>query len=443
MKTATAPAGGLLRKTLHTFATLIFGQGASVAAGICTAHAFGPAGKGVISFAGLLITFAITTADGLRSAVAYQVGTERRDAAAVWQAALRIMAFLAPLTVAIFLVLRYLKPSQPAFLYVAVAFPFAMYVQAVGILYLLRDHVERINVKNAATIGGGGSLLTIALVLVFRAPLSVVLWAWVATYVAAAVWSTAGVGALLGVRQAVENGRDLIARQLTFGAKSTVSSNVTFLALRIDVFIVSAALSPTALGVYTLALATGEVMWGVSRSMFWSASGRVATLPFAESAALTARVARSVVAMQLAGGALLFVTGPWLIAHVYGTRFAGAGGVLRLLLPGMIFYSADAMLSYFISIRAGRPGLLLGLECVTLVACGLITYATVGRFGIYGAALANTIAYLTSYAIKVAFFTRLSGLGAFAVLFLRPSDVPDSIRRHLPGKRAAALSADP
>ena len=426
-----APAGGLLRKTLHTFVTLLFGQGASVIAGIVTAHAFGPPGKGVISFASILVTFAITTADGLRSAVAYQIGTLRFEARAVWHATLRILAVLAPLSIAIFLALAYLHPAQPAYLYVAVAFPFAMYVQAVGIVYLLRDHVEAINVKNAATIGGGGSLLTLALIVIFHAPLAVVLWAWVATYVAAAVWSTFGVGAMLGSENAPADARDLVRRQLSFGAKSTLSSNVTFLALRVDVFIVSALLSPTALGVYTLALATGEVMWGVSRSMLWSSSGRVATLPFEDSAALTARVVRSVVALQLVGGIALFIAGPWLITHVYGARFSGSGGVLRLLLPGMILYSADGMLSYFISIRAGRPGLLLGLECVTLVVCGTITYATVPRFGIYGAALANTIAYLASYAIKVVFFTRLSGVGVADVLFLRAADVPAAVRKRL------------
>ena len=441
-----APKGGLLRKTLHTFATLLFGQGASVIAGIATAHAFGPAGKGIISFAGILITFAITTADGLRSAVAFQVGSEGQNARAVWHAALRIMAFVAPLSVVVFLVLAYLRASQPAFIYVAVAFPFAMYVQAVGIVYLLRDHVEAINVKNAATIGGGGSLLTLALILIFHASLTVVLWAWVATYVAAAVWSTFGVSALLGARDAARGAalgtRDLVRQQIAFGAKSTLSSNVTFLALRIDVFIVSAMLSPGALGIYTLALATGEVMWGVSRSLLWSSSGRVATLPVAESAALTARVVRSVILLQLGGGVVLFLFGPWLISHIYGARFEASGNILRILLPGMILYSADGMLSYFISVRAGRPGLLLGLECVTLVVCGVVTYATIGRLGIYGAALANTIAYLASFAVKVVFFTRLSDMRVARLLMPTLDDVPTSLRKRL-GGRFAPSPADP
>ena len=437
----TAPPGSLLRKTLHTFATLLFSQGASVVAGIATAHAFGPAGKGIISFAGILVTFAITTADGLRSAVAFQIGSERRDARAVWHAALRIMAFVAPLSVVVFVVLAHVHASQPAFTYVAVAFPFALYVQAVGVLYLLRDRVEAINVKNAATIGGGGSLITLALLLIFHASLSVILWAWVATYVAAAVWSTFGVSVLLGPRSVAAGAHDLVRQQIAFGAKASLSSNVTFLALRIDVFIVSAMLSPGALGIYMLALATGEVMWGVSRSLLWSSSGRVATLPPAESAALTARVVRSVIVLQLAGGIVLFTFGPWLISHVYGARFEASGAVLRLLLPGMIFYSADGMLSYFISVRAGRPGLLLGLECITLVVCGVVTYATIGRLGIYGAALANTLAYLASFAVKIVFFTRLSGTSVTNVLVPRLDDVPAGLRKRL-GLSLAPLPAD-
>lgn len=373
----------------------------------------------------------------MRAAVAYQIGNERQDATSVWRASLRIMACIAPLGVVVFLALARLHVSQAAYLYVAVAFPFAMYVQAVGIIYLLRDHVEAINIKNAATIGGGGSLLTLALILIAHADLTVILWAWVATYVVAAVWCTAGVKRLLGARTAVASARALIAQQLAFGAKATLSANVTFLALRVDVFIVSAMLNPSALGIYTLALATGEVMWGVSRSMLWSSQGRVATLPFEESAALTARVVRSVVILQLVGGAVLFICGPWLISHVYGMRFAASGNVLRILLPGMILYSADGMLSYFIAIRAGRPGLLLGLECVTLVICGVITYATVDRLGIYGAALANTIAYLASYAVKVVFFTRTSGISTSAVLIPRLADVPASLRARF-GLRAPA-----
>jgi len=415
---------GLARKTLHTFATLLFGQGASIAAGIATAHAFGPIGKGVIAFAGVLLTFSVTAADGLKSAIAYQIGTERRAPRAVWRVALRSMAVIGPLGTAIFLALYLRTPQQLAYLFVALAFPFSMYVQAIGIVYILKERVERINVKNALTIGGGYSLLTFALVLFFHVPVWAVMSVWVGGYVAAAIWSTFGLRALLGGEPGEGDVRGLGRRQLAFAAKSALSANVTFLALRIDVFIVSAMLAPAALGLYTLAIATGEVMWQISRSVIWSSSGRVAMLEFGESAELVARIVRSLVAVQLVMGIALFVAGPWLVANVYGARFAESGTVLRLLLPGLILYSADGMLSYFIGVRAGPPTLLLGLESVTLAVCGITTFLAVPHFGIAGAAVADTVAYVLSFAIKVAFFSTIASVPVGRILVPRRSDVP-------------------
>jgi len=443
----TAPgASGLLRKTLHTFATLLFGQGASIAAGIATARAFGPAGKGTMSFAAIVLTFAVTAADGIKAAVAYQVGSERRSARNVWRAALRLAAAAATFGTATLLAIWHGDSTRTAFLYAACAFPFTLYLQAIGVVYQLCDRVERINVKNAATIGGGGSLLVLALVTIVHAPLAVVMVAWVATYVAAALWSSFGVDAMLGPggRGAAEGGpaQSLLARQLHFGAKAAASSTITFLALRVDVFIVGAMLAPAQLGIYTLALATGEVMWGVSRALQWSSAGRVATLDRAAAAALTAQLVRSIVALQVVGGVMLAALGPWLIVHLYGARFAEAGPVLRLLLPGMVLYSADGLLSYFISVRAGRPGLLLGLECITLAVCAALTLATIGPFGLRGAALADTAAYVAAYCVKVTFFARLSGTPLREILVPMPSDVPARLRSRLTASLRARRSAD-
>ncbi len=399
---------GLGRKILHTFATLVFGQGASIAAGIATAHAFGPAGKGSIAFAGVLLTFAVTTADGLKSAIAYQIGTERRDPHAVWRTSLRAMAVLGPVGTAIFLLLYLRAPGQPAYLYTAFAFPFSMYVQAIGIVYILKDRVERINVQNALTIGGGYSLAILALVLAFHVSVAVVLGVWVAGYAAAALWNTFGLANLLGPAGALAPVPGLAREQIAFASKSALSATVTFLALRIDVFIVSALLAPAALGIYTLA-----------------------TLEFADSAALVARIVRSLVAVQLAVGIALFIAGPWLIAHVYGGRFAESGALLRILLPGLVLYSADGMLSYFIGVRAGRPVLLLALETVTLVVCGACTLAAVPRYGLAGAALADTIAYVLSFAVKIFFFNRIGGIPFGRILVARPSDVPAGVALRL------------
>jgi O-antigen/teichoic acid export membrane protein len=425
-----APKSSLFRKTLHTLATLLITQGSTIAAGIATARAFGPSGKGVLALAFILVTFAVTTGEGVKSAVAFQIGREKRDSRAVWGAALKLIFGAAPIGTAVLLVLWRLQPAQPAYLYAALAFPFALYVQSVGVLYLLRDRVERINVQNTATIGAGVSIATLALVTLVHASVAVLLAVWVASYVAATIWAASGVRELIGGAPILRGG-GLLRQQVTFGSKISLSSNVTFLALRIDVFIVSAMLSPALLGIYTLALASGEVLYNLSRAILWSSTGQVAMLEFENSAALCARIVRSIVAMQFAAGLILFAFGPWLIDLVYGSRFAESGSVLRLLLPGIIFYSADGMLSYFIAVRAGRPGLLLALECVTLVLIAGITFVSITRLGIYAGALGHTTAFLVSYALKATIFVRLSGLRARDVLLPRLSDLPYALRSRL------------
>ena len=50
-----APKSSLFRKTLHTLATLLITQGSTIAAGIATARAFGPSGKGVLALAFILV----------------------------------------------------------------------------------------------------------------------------------------------------------------------------------------------------------------------------------------------------------------------------------------------------------------------------------------------------------------------------------------------------
>ena len=81
------------------------------------------------------------------------------------------------------------------------------------------------------------------LVLAFHIPVWAVMVVWIAAYVVAAIWSTAGLPALFA--EAAERTRavGLVREQIAFAAKSALSANVTFLALRIDVFIVSALLS--------------------------------------------------------------------------------------------------------------------------------------------------------------------------------------------------------
>ena len=437
--TQTPPRRSLLRLVLHTLGTIVAGQGAQIVAGIVTARAFGPAGKGVISYAGIFVLFGVAAVEGLRNAIAFGAGAQERPLREVWHAALRLLALIAPAGSLIFFALWLHDRSQVAFFFVALTFPFAAYLQTVNVVYLLRHAIERINVQNAVTVGAGSSLLTIVAVTCFHASLLGVLVIWGAGYVAAALWATAGLPrSLRGAAaerpaspQASIAQRLLLRQQGLFAIKGGLSAVVTLLAVRIDLIIVGIVLPKASLGIYATALALAELIYTLSRSITWATTGRIATESRPEAAALTAKVVRLLLALQGTVALALWIAGPYAIDLLYGPRFAGAGVLLRIVLIRTVVYGVDGVLSYFISVRAGRPGMQFAFELGTLVLSATLTLLAVRPYGLTGAATAATLSFALAFGVKLAYFVRISGLGWRDVLFLRYDDMPARLRARL------------
>jgi O-antigen/teichoic acid export membrane protein len=419
---------GLARSIAHTLFTIVVAQGAQIVAGIATARAFGPAGKGLISYMGIFLGFAIASADGLRNAIAYQIGNERVAPARVWATARKLSLVLGPLGSLFFVGLYVHDRTQPAFLFVALAFPFALYLQAVNMLYLVRHAIAKINVQSMWTVGAGSSLAIVVAIVAFHASVVAVLSITFLGYAIAAVWAAFGVRALLRGSDGGEPLRPLVREQATFGLKGGLSAIVTLLALRIDILIVGSTLSRTQLGLYTTAIALAELLLALSRSVTWATTGRISTDQRADAIVLTARVVRSLVYGLAAGALVMALAGPWAISLFYGNRFAGSAPLLAIVLPRVVFYSADGVLAAFIAIREGRPGVQFAFELATLIVCGASTYVALERYGLVGAAIAATSTFVLAFFAKLAYFVHVTGVGWPAVLVPRTEDVPPRVR---------------
>ena len=422
----------LTRQALHTLGTQAFGQLCLIAAGITVARAFGPPGRGEWLYAGTLVAFAMAAAEGVRGAIGHQHGTKKRPLHEVWAVARALALTLGLAGSAAFGALYLTHPQQPAFLFNALAFPFALYLWSISAIYQLRDRVEASNVIVGATVNVAGPLVTVALIAFAHATVEVALTVWVCAYALAALVATLGLPDLLGAAPKRGAG-GAVREQAAFAAKGALSAGVTFLARRVDVLVVAAVLGARDLGIYTLAVATAELLFQVSNALTWSATGRLASRPIGDAVHLLARIVRTLLAAQLIGAVLLFVAGPWLLVHVYGTAFADAGLILRIILPGVVVYSADAALSYFIAVRAGRPGLLFSFEATFFVAGAVLSYFGARSFGMTGAALADTATFVLSYVVKLIYVARTYSLGARELLVMRPSDVPPRVIAALHG----------
>jgi O-antigen/teichoic acid export membrane protein len=412
-------AKSLVAQTAHTIGSMVGNQGLQIAAGIAISRVYGPPGKGLVTYAGIAILGVIAIADGLSSAIAHQCGDDRQSVPAACAAALRIILIISSIFAFPLIALGALVPAQHALLFVGCAFPFALYVQTMSGFHLIALRVERTNVASLV-INAGAALAMLVATVAAHPSIDVILSIWSAGYVAGAAIVYQGQG---GARVDPRTVRSMFSSQLRFVARSSSASLMTFLASRVDVFIVAATLSATALGNYTLALACGELMWQMGRAMSWSAYGRVATSSFSRAANLTAKITRLVLALEVFAGLVAFAAGPTLFTLVYGSAFGDAGQVLRILLPGMVLYAADSILTYFLSVKVGRPGVILRVEAATLVVCAVGSLATVGRFGMLGPASATTLAYLVSFSVKSFLFMRATGKNAGSLLLVGASDL--------------------
>jgi len=394
-------------------------QGLQIVAGVAISRVYGPPGKGLVTYAGIAILGVIAIADGLSSAIARQCGDDRSRGPAACAAGLRIILIITAVVALPLILFGVFVPAQHALLYVGIALPFALFIQTMNGFHLIALRVERTNAASLVT-NAGAALVMLLATIAERPPIDVIMIIWTAGYVGGAAIVYQGLGRLRA--DPGEVGRSFRA-QLRFVTRSSSAALMTFLAARIDVFIVAATLSATALGNYTLALACGELMWQVGRAMSWSAYGRVAIAPFMHAADLTARITRMVLAIEVVAAVIAFIAGPAVFTFVYGPAFADAGPVLRFLIPGMALYAADSILTYFISVKVGRPGLILRVETVTFVVCLVGSLATVGRFGMLGPAIATTLAYLVSFAVKSVLFVRATGISVGALLLVGPADL--------------------
>lgn len=424
---------GILSQTFLTFIGQSNGYIAAVVSGIVVARVLGPSGKGVVAYAAIVLGVFVTLANGIQQAVMYHCGHEKRAASEVHGAALLTGAVLVAIGAPALLVIALLDPAHRELAFAAGALPFAVYNQiACGFLLLSND------VRSTVIVGAfdsvGSASLTIPALLFFHAGVTTVLAIWVAMLACSATFAFVRVHAHVSPFS-LRSGFKLLRVHAWYAARSAASAIASFLNLRIDVFVVGAMLAPRMLGIYTLAISTGELMWQLSRPLEWTTMGRIAAAGDEAAIELAARVSRMILAVQCVAGAVIFAVAPFAIRLVYGNAYAESGHVVRWLMPGLVLYAAQSSAGYFVAVKRGRPALMLAIQAASIAACAVITIMTIPRLGIYGAALATSITYCFVTVANSLFFARFTGVPARRFVLLQREDF--AYARRLFGRRFA------
>ena len=410
----------ILAQTLLSFSGQSSGYVASVITGIVVARALGPAGKGVATYATIFLAVLATFTQGIQQGVLYQCGHRQQDPGRVYGAGMQLSGAVIVPAVAILAVFALLHPANVELAYVACTLPFTVLNQLATGFFLLNNDI-RATVIQGVINTVGVALVTIPAIVIFHAGVPAVLFISSLMIVCSGIYSFFRLSSyvpLLSLRST----RATLKELAWYSFRSGCSSLAGFLNLRIDVFIVKAMLDARTLGIYTLAIATGELMWQISRPLVWTTLARIASSDEKRAVDLTAIVSRNVLAVQILIGAFVFAVAPFAVRFVYGPAYSESADVVRWLMPGLILYAAHGSFGYFVAIKRNRPAATLAIQTVSIVACAIITVLTIHRLNIYGAALATSLTYGFMFVANAALFYRFTHESPLRFVLLQRED---------------------
>lgn len=207
-----------------------------------------------------------------------------------------------------------------------------------------------------------------------------------------------------------------------YGLRAYPGAVITFLAYRLDVFLVNGFLDPAAVGLYSIAVVTAERVWTVSEASSVVLFPRIAAEADAEERdRLTAAVSRSVLWMTALIALAVFAISHWLVVGLYGRQFAGAVTTLQILLPGMVLSAPARVVSTDIAAR-GRPLVTTYSGVLVLALNVVLNVVLLPREGLEGAAIACSASYAAGAVALFAIYLGSSRASLSSLLVPRRSD---------------------
>lgn len=433
MRGATKPIRGILQGSAWLMASSLLVYGLRFGTSVIVAHSLGPAGKGtyvlvitVSAFLGLFFNFglggAITYFTASRSFEEKEIYAFATYAAAAW-GALAAVVFVPLYT--FWLSDNLLAGLEPAYIWLVVGLlPLSLWSSFLGSMLLGRQLMAPYSLTGLVQVGLNFGLQLIAFLAGWGLPGAVLSWA-VAVLVGllTPAWFTRRAA---NVRIAAVG--KLLRPALQYGIKSYIANLLTFFNYRLDSFLVNAFSGAGAVGLYSTSVSTAEILYYLPNAVSGALFPKVAGLEPETASALTARLARIVLAVLLPAAALFGWAGTWLIPGIFGKPFHSAVQAFVLLLPGIVGIALSKILSADLSGR-GKPQYASYTALITLGVTISLDLLLIPRWGINGAAVASSVAYLSSAGLLALWFCSVTGTRLRQLLVPTAADVELVVRQ--------------
>lgn len=375
---------------------------------IVTARLMEPAGRGLYALASLTAVFCALPLGSVWSANAMEVAKRRTSLpellgastliALVGGIATAIIAFaIAPLLGDRWWVVAFPAATTPLIL-------FARYGEG---LYQSIGHVRAVNM-----ITLGRVLLPLLIVtppLLAGAGVRTSIEIWTLWLVVLPVLMYVPLRRMVG-GQRLPADRGLYRRLVLTGGKLSVANMALLMSPRIALVALAAFSGEAAVGIYSVAVAAGDVIYLTTNSLVSTTFQGIAGRDRGASIELAARSIRHALVLALCTGALLVPAVALVLPVVVGGGYGGVPSALAILVPGILGLSSFWVLHTFFAVQLGRPAIVTRIALITLAVNAVLCLGLVPPFGLTGAAIATTMANMLSAALSFRRFRDISGL---------------------------------
>lgn len=193
---------------------------------------------------------------------------------------------------------------------------------------------------------------------------------------------------------------------LSYGLRAYIGNVIHFFNYRLDTLLVNIFLNPVQVGLYTVSVRLAELLWILPRSVAFVIFPKAAATDKKTMNKFTPKVFAVTFFMTLFGAIIVGISGRYLIEIVFGQKFSAYKPLLGLL-PGAVSLGSTKVLTSEIAGR-GYPqynSISVGIAFVVTVILDLYL---IPKYGIMGASIASSAAYMVVSIFSVFFYVRVS-----------------------------------
>lgn len=414
-----------MRQVSQVFITKVLDYALKFATTVLIARFLGPADKGVLTFAQLVVGWVITFGNlSIYDANIFLLGSRRfgiAEAAAstVSLSAVSGLIYAAGLIALVSLQWVSWPVGKPVVLYLlALTIPFSILMNnAIAILQglnLFKSFNIFTLVRSLTQLLG-----VVVVILVTEQRLLGFVIAGLVMSVVSAVALAAYLGHMAHWRFHLS--MSYLKEAYLYGIRGHLRVLLVQFTLMFDQFVLGAVLAPTYLGWYSVAVALSAGLLMMPDSVAMVLFPRVAADP-ASAGRLTARACSNTLLMMVVSALAALVLGRPVIGLLYGEQFLPAATPFYLLLAAIIFQAASRVLRNYLY-GMGRPQLTLCSAGAAALVTVLLTFPLVKQYGMIGAAVASLLAHGAGMVVDLVVAARLSTVPMRAFILPQKADL--------------------